>query len=86
MKGHAEYKILRDHNGTIEEITATYDPATGTLSFTTDAYSIYALAFNDPENPNTYDPMGSYLALGAVSMIGLVGSGVASGKTRKKTK
>ena len=81
LKGHAEYKVIRHHNGTIEELDAVYDAATGTLSFDTDGFSIYALAYSDPENPNTYDGVLGSVALGLSSLMGLVGVGLV---TRRK--
>lgn len=81
LKGHAEYKVIRHHNGAIEELDAVYDAATGTLSFDTDGFSIYALAYSDPENPNTYDGVLGSVALGLSSLMGLVGIGFV---TRKK--
>lgn len=80
LKGHAEYKVLREHNGTVTEIPAVYDPATGTLSFSTNGFSVYALAFNDPANPNTFDGIGSQILMAAFSLTGLLGLGIATKK------
>lgn len=71
LKGHAEYMILRDHEGTVEEIEGIYDANTGTLTFDTDAYSTYALAYNDPENPATFDNIIWSFVIGIISISGL---------------
>ncbi len=71
LKGHAEYMILRDHEGTVEEIEGVYDANTGTLTFDTDAYSTYALAYNDAENPATYDNIIWSFVIGIISISGL---------------
>jgi len=71
LKGHAEYMILREHEGVIEEIEGVYDANTGTLTFDTDAYSTYALAYNDPINPPTYDNIVWSFVIGIISMSGL---------------
>ncbi len=67
LKGHAEYKVIREHEGVVEVIETTYDPSAGTLRFNTDAYSVYGIAYNDPVNPNTYD--GILTAL-SVTLVG----------------
>ena len=41
------YRIVRVHDGWAEIIEATFDPATKTLTFQTDKFSTYALAYND---------------------------------------
>ncbi len=71
LKGHAEYMILREHEGNIEEIEGVYDANTGTLTFDTDAFSTYAIAYNDTENPATYDNLVWGLAIGLISITGL---------------
>jgi len=71
LKGHAQYMILREHEGTVEEIEGVYDANTGTLTFDTDAYSTYALAYNDPINPPTYDNIVWSFVIGIISMSGL---------------
>lgn len=73
LKGHAEYKIIRNHEGVIEKLDAVYDPSTGTITFNTDAYSTYVIAYNDPVNPKTFDGIVGSFALGLSSIIGLCG-------------
>lgn len=83
LEGHAQYKILRDHEGTVEEIEAIYNPSTGTLTFNTGAYSTYVLAYNDPVNPPTYDNILNGIALGLSSILGLCGMKIYTKKRRK---
>jgi len=71
LQGYSEYIVLRDHNGTISEVDSTYNPATGVLSFQTDAYSDYAIAHSTiVTNPNTYDGIAKYFVIAFVSLIG----------------
>lgn len=73
LKGHANYSILRDHGGTVTKIDTKYDATAGTLSFATDAYSTYAITYSDtPSNPNTHDGIISKVAIGIISMLGLL--------------
>lgn len=72
LKGHGEYMVLREHNGSIEEIEGVYDANTGTLTFDTDAYSTYALAYRDVKNPPTYDSVIWSFVLGIISISGLL--------------
>lgn len=83
LKGHAEYKVLREHEGVVEEIETTYDPSLGTLTFDTDAYSNYGIAYNDPTNPNTYDGILAKSAVGLVSILMLGGIVIFKKKIRK---
>mgnify|MGYP004661339623 CR=1 FL=1 len=39
------YKIIRFHNGVVESLDAKFDRETGTLTFKTDRFSIYAIAY-----------------------------------------
>ncbi len=73
LKGHSEYKIIRNHEGTIEELEATYNPNTGTLTFDTNAFSTYVLGYNDIANPKTFDHLYIYLAIGMISIMGISG-------------
>jgi len=83
LKGHAEYKVLRDHEGAIEELEAIYNPSNGTISFETDSFSTYILAFNDEANPNTSDGILGTIGLGLFSMLGIVGITLPRKKLRK---
>ena len=74
---------LREHEGTVEEIEAIYNPSTGTLTFNTGAYSTYVLAYNDPVNPPTYDNILNGIALGLSSILGLCGMKIYTKKRRK---
>ena len=76
LQGHSEYTIFRDHEGVVEELEATYDPGTGVLSFNTDSYSTYAVAYSDIVNPRTSDDIMVYVITAAISMIGLCGVGL----------
>jgi len=80
LKGHAQYKVIREHEGAKEVIEVVYDPSTSQLTFDTDAFSTYAIAYNDPANPNTYDGIYSNLMLGITSILGLI---TIRGKNKK---
>lgn len=79
-----EYHIIRVHDGKAEVIDAV-DNGNGTVSFKTDKFSTYALAYNDTkvetvsnttEVPNTFDGIVGYGILGLISLLGLVGAGI----------
>lgn len=42
-----EYKIIRLHEGEVDVISGTFDPATGEFSFKTDRFSTYAIVYDD---------------------------------------
>lgn len=42
-----EYKIIRLHDGEVDVISGTFDPATGEFSFETDRFSTYAIVYDD---------------------------------------
>jgi len=84
LKGHAEYKVIRDHEGSIEKLDAVYNPSTGTITFNTDAYSTYVIGYNDPVNPNTFDGLFGSFALGLTSILGLCGLQIYSKKKEEK--
>lgn len=46
------YKVIRNHNGVVEVLDTVLN-ADGTVSFKTDRFSTYALAYADSETPNT---------------------------------
>lgn len=41
------YSVVRDHNGTLTELSATYDAATGTLTFPSNQFSTYTIVKKD---------------------------------------
>lgn len=43
------YKMIRLHNGEVDSFGADFDRETGTLSFKTDRFSTYAIAFTDTQ-------------------------------------
>lgn len=49
------YTVLRTHNGVVEEISASYDPATNKITFASNKYSTYTLVPLKKSN-NTYVP------------------------------
>lgn len=53
------FTILRLHNGVVDEIKPVFDEATNTLTFETDRFSTYALAYEDAEVATTPDNDGS---------------------------
>lgn len=80
-----KYVIVRVHNGVtdiIEDVKVNND---GTLTFKTDKFSTYALAYQDvqkvnAENPNTGDNVVTYILIGLMSLVAF---GYASNKLRK---
>ncbi len=83
-KAGRNYKVIRLHDGEAELIDADYDEATFTLSFETDRFSSYALAYADkPTIPQTgvADYKGYVLAV-MMSAIGAMA--VVTMKRKKK--
>lgn len=52
----AGYAVLREHNGRVDEISAHYDEATGTVTFASNKYSVFTLVPLTESN-NQYDPI-----------------------------
>lgn len=46
LSSYEEFEVIREHNGTCEPIDSWFDAATNTLSFATDRYSNYSIAYN----------------------------------------
>ncbi len=65
------YYILREHNGVYEKLDATLTKD-GKLSFATDKFSKYAIAYEDVKNPDTLDSIVSIVTL-AISSLGTAG-------------
>lgn len=73
LQGYSDYTVLRDHNGTITKLASTFDATTGTLSFKTDAYSDYAIAYGaKATNPNTFDGIAPYIIASLASTVGII--------------
>lgn len=72
------YEIIRVHEGTAEVLPTTYDQKTNSLTFETDKFSVYAIAYQDikEENPNTGDKIILYLVASIVSITGLAVSAI----------
>jgi LPXTG-motif cell wall-anchored protein len=78
MRGMFNYKMVRIHDGVLEVLTSTYDPATFTLTFTTDKFSTYGVSFSSKSgstSPDTGDAgtaipiLGMLLAAGAIILV-----------------
>lgn len=90
LQGHADYMVLRNHNGTVSEIDSTYDANSKALTFATDKYSTYAIAYKDTAsasvaNPQTYDGITNQIILGIVCLLGLFGLMIYSKKISLKS-
>lgn len=55
LKDGETYDIVRDHNGTLTALNATYDAATGTLTFETNQFSTYTIVKTKTEEKNDND-------------------------------
>ena len=53
------YYIVRNHKGTIDVLDAAFDAANKTLTFKTDRFSIYAIAYKDTAVPSSGSNPGS---------------------------
>lgn len=45
LAGQAGYEVIREHNGKTEALQAAYDEKTNSITFATDGYSTYAIAY-----------------------------------------
>ncbi len=50
-----KYSVIRIHNGVSDILNATFDEATGELTFATDRFSTYVVVYEDVANSNTED-------------------------------
>lgn len=72
------YYILRDHDGLIDIIRPTVSKDNKTLTFETDKFSIYALAYKDEkvvevENPKTGDKIINHVLIAIAMMVSIIG-------------
>lgn len=84
------FYVVRMHDGKAEIITPTLSSDGTYLTFKTDKFSSYAVAYNDvvtatngEEVPKTYDGVGLYFGIGVVSVLGLAGIGLYINKNKK---
>ena len=80
-KFNRKYSIVRLHEGEVEILDAEYDEENNTLTFETDKFSTYAIAYTDVEikdskaaisNPKTGDIIIIAVAVLIVSTAGLI--------------
>ena len=73
------YYILREHDGKVEKLKTILSDDGTELSFATDKFSTYVLAYEDQANagtnPDTLDNIGSYLMISAIACTGLIALG-----------
>ena len=72
------YYIIRTHNGAVDLLDTTFDAKAGTITFETDRFSDYAIAYSDiVTSPATGDPLStalwvSLMAVSAAAFVGLL--------------
>ena len=75
-----KYYVVRNHNGEISILDTVVSNDGNSLTFETDQFSTYALAYEDVsssiEVPSTYDGIATYIFVGMISLIGFVGIGI----------
>lgn len=62
------YYVLREHNGIVEKLDVTVNEE-DTISFETDKFSVYALAYEDVENPETNDNIILFVSIALISLV-----------------
>lgn len=65
-----EYYVIREHDGVVEKLSTTLSG--DTLSFSTDKFSTYALAYEDTVNPDTSDNILMYVAIAGLSLAAVL--------------
>lgn len=72
------YYVVRNHDGKVEKIETKLSEDGNYLVFETDKFSTYALAYEDVNAeevlpPKTYDGIGTYIVVGLLSLVCVVG-------------
>ena len=75
------YYVIREHDGAYEKLPATYDAASGTITFATDKFSAYALVFEAGTSSGTTTPGSGTTGNGNST----AGSGTAGSSTTGNT-
>lgn len=86
-KVERSYKVLRLHDGVVEELDVKVDGKTAT--FETDKFSTYALAFTDTEmssSPKTGDNITMYVIMFIISLLGIRTLSVSNKRKSKKAR
>lgn len=83
-----EFYILKEHDGAVEIIPAVINSDGTKVTFNTDQFSTYALAYRDVtvEVPNTLDNIMFYVSIGIASLIGIISLGYFLYQKNKKNK
>ncbi len=79
------YYIIREHDGKVEVLPTTLSEDKTTVTFSSDKFSTYALAYVDTkaeEVPNTLDNISTYLLLGGISVLAICGLVIYSKKKK----
>lgn len=88
-----KFYIVAVHNGEVKNIEAELNG--NILTFETDSFSTYALAYTDTiteskennlSNPRTGDNIALWIGLVLISMIGIVGTKILTSKKRRGSK
>ncbi len=86
-KGYTRtYYILREHDGVVEKLDATLSKDGKSISFASDKFSTYAIAYVDEEavtTPNTGDNIMTFVVEGSVAIIGIVASAICLRKVNE---
>lgn len=85
-----KYYVVRDHEGKVELLDAVVSEDGKTLTFESNLFSTYAIAYADtqdptvsPENPNTGDKIVSYVIAAGISGVALAGIALFSAKKKQ---
>ena len=68
------YKVIRIHGDDVDTLDATFNPTTKKLTFKSDKYSVFAVAYYDSNisNPKTGDNLIIYILLSIISFLLLI--------------
>lgn len=64
------FYVIREHDGVIEKLETSIDG--DTISFSTDKFSVYALAYEDVANPDTSDNILMFVAIAGISIVAIL--------------
>jgi len=70
LRSMTNFKMIRVHNGVVEELEGTYNASNFTLTFTTDKFSTYGIQYTNPDKLPDTGKTGDFGAL--VILAGLI--------------